>query len=399
VNIPTLIIVDDEADLASFVCDVAQQNGFIAEQFNNGLQFMNDYKNRADVIILDIMMPEIDGIELIRFLAGIDCDAQIILISGFDSGVLHSAKKLAKEQGLNIAGTMNKSFRFDEIYKLINGLKIVPKSIPQVKISQYVSVDELQHAITANELVTYYQPQINLNGNCKPAVEALVRWQHPVKGLLAPDLFIPMAEQFDLIDDLTWVVLKQVMKQCQAWQRLGLIVQVSVNMSASILQDLILPEKLDDLVMQYGLKASQFILEVTESALMQELIKSLEILTRLRLKGFNLSIDDFGTGYSSLIQLNRIPFSELKIDKSFVMSMDSEREGLAIVETVILLGNKLGMNIVAEGVETKENLESLTTLGCTIAQGYYISRPLPGDEITSWLLNKSSNHEIKNKIY
>ncbi|MFV1984397.1 MAG: EAL domain-containing protein [Thiohalomonadales bacterium] len=392
---PKLIVIDDEVDLANFVSNVAEQNGYVVEIFNSGKLFINEYHNQANVIILDIMMPEIDGIELIRFLAGENCVAQIVLISGFDSGVLYSAKKLANEQGLNIAGTLSKPFRFDEIHKLLKGLPIIQTSIPIHKSTQQISVEELQNAINSNELVTYYQPQVTINDYTKLSVEALVRWQHPEKGLLGPDLFIPMAEQYDLIDGLTWVVLKQVMAQCQAWAKLGLTVQVAINMSAQTLQDLNLPIKLGDLVKRYNLQASQFILEVTESALMTELIKSLEILTRLRMKGFSLSIDDFGTGYSSLIQLNRIPFSELKIDKSFVINMKNEPEALAIVETVILLGNKLGMDIVAEGVENKDNLESLSNLGCTIAQGYYISKPISGDKITNWLLNKVGSQNIK----
>jgi len=395
VSAPRLIVIDDEIDLANFVSDVAKQNGYLVEKFNSGKLFMNKYHNQANVIVLDIMMPEIDGIELIRFLAGKNCVAQIVLISGFDSGVLYSAKKLANEQGLNIAGTLNKPFRFDEIHKLLKGLPIIQTSIPLHKSRQQISVEELQNAINSNELVTYYQPQVTLNDYSKLSVEALVRWQHPEKGLLGPDLFIPIAEQYDLIDGLTWVVLKQVMAQCQTWAKLGLTVQVAINMSAKTLQDLNLPRKLGDLVKRYNLQASQFILEVTESALMTELIKSLEILTRLRMKGFSLSIDDFGTGYSSLIQLNRIPFSELKIDKSFVINMKNEPEALAIVETVILLGNKLGMDIVAEGVEDKGNLESLSNLGCTIAQGYFISQPLPGDEITNWLLHKVGSKNYK----
>ncbi|VAW98297.1 diguanylate cyclase/phosphodiesterase (GGDEF & EAL domains) with PAS/PAC sensor(s) [hydrothermal vent metagenome] len=382
-----LIVIDDEVDLAGFVADVAQQQNFDIEEFYSGRDFMNDYSKQADVIVLDIMMPDVDGIQLIRFLAGIDCNAQIILISGFDSSVLHSALKLAEEQGLNIVGCLNKPFRYDDLKELFNKLVITPKVVTENELITSVTVEELEQAIFADELVTYYQPQIMLQGESYLAVEALVRWQHPVFGLIGPKNFIPMAEEYDLINDLTWVVLNQVMTQCVLWHQQDIDVQVAINMSAKTLQDLRLPEKLGDLVLQYNLKTSQIVLEVTETALMQELIKSLEILTRLRLKGFKLSIDDFGTGYSSLVQLNRIPFSELKIDQSFVMNMENEREALAIVETVIVLGNKLGMKIVAEGVETEASLDILKKLGCNIGQGFLISRPLASDDITAWLKN------------
>jgi len=386
---PRLIVIDDEPDLAGFVCDVAEQTGFDAEQYNNAGIFIEKYDKRADVIVLDLMMPGMDGVEVIRFLAGIDCDALLILISGFDSGVLHSAQKLASEQGLNFSGSLNKPFRYEELHQMLDGLSITAKNHVDEITIESPPVDELRVALTSNELQVYYQPKIGLNGRSVTAAEALVRWMHPVHGLIGPNLFIPVAEQNGLINDLTWVVLEQAMAQCQYWRNQGLIVQVAVNMSSSTLKELDLPEKMGDLVHRYGQEPSQLVLEVTETALMQELIKSLDILTRLRMKGFHLSIDDFGTGYSSLVQLHRAPFSEIKIDCSFVMEMDRDKESYAIIETVIVLGHKLGMKVVAEGVETQANLEQLTAMGCDLAQGYHIARPQPGDAITEWLIEQN----------
>ncbi len=389
-NQPRLIVIDDEPDLAGFVCDVAVLANFDVEQFHNAAAFMEQYDKRADVIVLDLIMPGVDGVEVIRYLAGIDCDSKLILISGFDTGVLHSAQKLATEQGLNVGGSLSKPFRFDELYQLLNNLSITPKSLARNRRVEPPSADELRRALANNELVVHYQPKVDLNERCITAVEALVRWQHPNAGLIGPDLFIPIAEQHGLINDLTWIVFEQVLAQCLSWRDQGLTVQVAVNMSAHTLKELALPEKMDGLVQKYGLEPSQIVLEVTETALMQELTKSLEILTRLRMKGFHLSIDDFGTGYSSLVQLHRAPFSEIKIDRSFVLDMDRDKESYAIVETVIVLGHKLGMKIVAEGVETQANLKQLAAMGCDLAQGYHIARPQPADAITAWLVEHAA---------
>lgn len=330
------------------------------------------------------MMPDIDGIEIIRFLAEIRCTSHLILMSGFDSSVLHSAEKLAAEQGLKLMGSLYKPFRVHELNQLLSGLVIARESTPPSIDHSSPTVEQLQQALINNEFIVHYQPKVGLNEESVASVEALVRWQHPDYGLVFPDRFISLAEQSGLIEDLTWLVLNQAMEQCKHWLDQGLYAQVAINMSADTLKELDLPEKMGELIHKHGLDPSQVILEITESVLMQELTKSLDILTRLRMKGIQLSIDDFGTGYSSLVQLHRAPFSEIKIDRSFVSDMENDPEAAAIVEIIIMLGQKLNMKTVAEGVETEACLQKLSELKCDQTQGYLSSRPLPAEKIFHW---------------
>ncbi len=391
-NTLKLVVVDDEPDMAGFVHDVAEQAGFAVEQFHNADVFREQYKPCADVIVLDLMMPGTDGVELIRFLSEVGCDSLLVLISGFDPGVLHSAQKLAIEHGLNIAGSLSKPFRHHELQQLLHGLSISPRRPSHTTPDKPLVVDELREALKSDQLVVHYQPQLSIRDRSLVGAEALVRWQHPTHGLLGPELFITMAERHGLIDDLTWVVLQQAMQQCRNWLDNDLKIRVAVNMSATTLKHLELPERIHQLVRKYRLQPSQIVLEVTENALMQELIKSLDILTRLRMKNFRLSIDDFGTGYSSMVQLHRAPFSEIKIDRSFIMEMDYDAEARAIVETIIMLGDKLGMSVIAEGVETQAEWDRLAALGCGTVQGYLVAKPMPAADFTDWLAQHYSRN-------
>jgi EAL domain-containing protein (putative c-di-GMP-specific phosphodiesterase class I) len=388
---PKLIVVDDEPDLAGFVAAVAEQAGYTTELFHHAETFKHNYRGDADVIVLDLLLPGVDGIELIRYLSQMGCRSRLILVSGFDSGVLHSAQKLAVEQGLNFAGSLNKPFRQLALSELLQTIAITPHGKGSKPTTGFLpSVAQLEVALRRHELVTYYQPKIDLITQKVTGLEALVRWQHPEHGILPPDLFVPLAEQHGLIDELTWGVFKQAADEYCRIREMGMDLSIAVNMSASTLRELSLPEHLNDLITEYAIDPGKIVLEVTETALMQELIKSLDILTRLRMKGFKLSIDDFGTGYSSLVQLHRAPFSELKIDRSFVQDMADDNEASAIVETVILLGHKLGLQVVAEGVETLINLEQLTSMGCDLAQGFHIARPQSAEAVTDWLTDQRS---------
>lgn len=383
-----LLVVDDELDIAEFIRDVAIDVGFDAIATHRANDFEQLYSDDIDVVVLDLVMPQRDGVELLRFMANQYSSAKIILISGYDTGVLHSAQKLAAEQGLDVVETLSKPILYDELEILLRQLPLTSENRPQqatIELLELPTEEELQKALAQGELEVYYQPQLDFSSGSLAGVEALVRWNHPERGLLMPNLIIPLAEETGLMDMLTSEVLEQSFRQASIWLQGGLKTQVSINMAPCNFKHLDLPEWITEKLQEYKLSPDQIAMEVTETTLMQELTKSLDILTRLRMKGVELSIDDFGTGYSSLVQLHRIPFSELKIDLSFVMKATTDPEALAIVEITILLGHKLGMSVVAEGIDSQETWDLLAGLGCDVGQGYFIARPMPGDQLLAWL--------------
>jgi diguanylate cyclase (GGDEF)-like protein len=244
---------------------------------------------------------------------------------------------------------------------------------------------ELRRAVERNELVLHYQPQVHQPGGHVQTLEALVRWQHPTRGLLGPDVFVPIAEQTSLIDDLTGWVLTRALSQLKQWRTTRPELAIAVNISARSLHDLSFPETVQDILYHTGATPDWLLLEITETALVADAARASLVLGRLSGAGLRLSLDDFGQGYTSLSQLSVLPFNELKIDKSFVMNMEHKTRDAAIVRAVIDLAHNLGLDVVAEGVENATTLQILLDLGCDITQGYHVSRPLPAEQVMAWL--------------
>jgi len=251
---------------------------------------------------------------------------------------------------------------------------------------------ELARAIVNDELRLDYQPKVDVTSGAILGVEALVRWQHPTRGRLGPDSFIPLAEKSDQIGALTRWVMRTAVEQWRRWHEVGLDISIAVNFSGRNLNEIEFPDILERLCRKVDVPCSQFVIEITETATASDEVKMMDIATRLRLKGFRISIDDFGTGYSSLVQLQRLPFSEMKVDKSFVIQCASSRESLVIVKSIIDLAHNLNLKVVAEGVETLEVLELLRRLGCDLAQGYYVSRPMEGSKLPAWVSAWAASH-------
>lgn len=255
----------------------------------------------------------------------------------------------------------------------------------QHSVSRLSLVGELRHAIEYKQLVLFYQPKINLKTGLVSAVEAVVRWDHPQRGLLLPDEFIPLAEHTGLIRPLTFFVLDEALHQLHLWQKAGLHLRMAINLSARHLQDEQLAGKIAASMQQWGVAPQLLEFEITESAIMANPLRAMDTLTQLDVMGVGLAIDDFGTGYSSLIYLKQLPVDEIKIDKSFVIDMLDNNEDMVIVRSTVDLAHNMGRRVVAEGVENQAVLNTLIEMGCDMAQGYYISRPLTATALGRWL--------------
>ncbi|MGE4219519.1 MAG: EAL domain-containing protein [Alphaproteobacteria bacterium] len=379
-----ILIIDDEAEIGRFVARVAGRCGYRPVATTDVEEFRQHVRNwQPTHIVLDLHMPEADGVELLRFLAAERSQARIIIASGFDPKVIDSARQLGIERGLSIVATVQKPIRAEALARLLEEVK---------SDSGWLDEHALLGAIENEEFGLVFQPKVKLNpdGAARPwnevaGFEALVRWNHPERGLVSPADFIPVAETLGMIDKVTQAVFTLATQQIQAWNAKGLSLSIAINVSAEDLYDVTFVDALAKHCRQIGVSPSQIVIELTETAAMRDVTQAMDILTRLRIKGFQLAMDDFGTGYSSLVQLQRMPFSELKIDQAFIRQFASSEQSRVIVKTMIDMAHNLGLTAVAEGVESEDVLRSLADLQCDIAQGYVIARPLPADAVENWL--------------
>jgi EAL domain-containing protein (putative c-di-GMP-specific phosphodiesterase class I) len=375
-----LLVVDDDPDVAAFIAEVGTQGGYEVATASSRSEFEQAYQLLAPTLVIcDLNMGTLDGVQVLRYLAAEQCRAPIVLISGLGADVRASAMRLGESRGLNMFATFQKPLRLADLERC---LKEAGPDVPDI------SQEALVTALERGRLGLHYQPQIRLGGS-RPGevygVEGLMRWHPEQGGTIAPARFIPVAEESDLIEALTDFAITEAARQTAAWQRQGLDLSIAVNLSPKLLRQRSLPEHMETLLASAGLKQDRLVLEVTESGAMTNTQLATEILTRLRIHGVHISLDDFGTGFSSMVQLYRMPFSQIKIDRSFVADLTKNREAEVIVRAIIGLAGNLGLHCCAEGIEDLETLRRLAELGCHTGQGYYISRPIPAQDLPSWL--------------
>jgi EAL domain-containing protein (putative c-di-GMP-specific phosphodiesterase class I)/DNA-binding response OmpR family regulator len=386
----SVLVVDDDyithKVTTILLNDLGIHNVHTALSGPHGLEIIGEQDDDIDVVICDLNMPEMDGVEFTRQLAERNYAGSLILISGEDIRILKTVEKLAIEHDLHVLGVMEKpptQVKLSEMLRLLDQIK----SEKSLILTDAITVQDLSNAIKEGEMDIYFQPKVDVRNRQVVGVEALVRWNHPTEGILHPNTFVSLAEDNDLICELTMSVCQQALEHAVRLKQEGFNLNMGINISVDALNDLGWPDKIEAQIKASGLQPSSITFEITESRLMENISVALDILSRLSLKRFNLSIDDFGTGYSSMEQLQRIPFSELKIDRAFVRGASEDSAARAILESNQILAKKLNMTIVAEGVETQDDWNLVTELGCDQVQGFFVARPMPIDELCIWLRN------------
>jgi EAL domain-containing protein (putative c-di-GMP-specific phosphodiesterase class I)/CheY-like chemotaxis protein len=377
-NVNRLLIVDDEPGVVDFITAAAHQLEYTVASAGTAADFLTLVDSfRPSLIVMDLHLPDGDGVELLRMLVARGFKAPILIMSGVDERVLAAAYELGTSKGLKMYGTLAKPVLLGDLRMKLAAAQTTQK--------RALDPDDLKRGIAAGEIVPYYQPKASLTerGWVVDGVEALARWQHPKLGVVMPDEFVPLAERTGAIGDLTSSVLGAALAQLRAWNDEHLKLSCAVNVPPTLVTDLSFPDRVAEQLRRFSLDGSQLVLEITETATMQNPTMTMDILARLRVKRIGLSLDDFGTGYSSLTQLYQMPFNEMKIDKSLVINVPHSREANTMVGSLIELGHNLGLKICAEGVENRAALDMLAILRCDRCQGFFISRAVPAHDIPS----------------
>lgn len=385
-----LLVIDDSELQRQFMAELCRDMGIVTVlQAVDGFDAVAQLKTNPQIeaIILDLEMPGMDGVEVLHELARLGLDPAVIVASARESVLLNVVESMGKSLGLRLLGVLQKPVLHEQLASSLSRFSVVQLRAESNEVQApgpLLDEQDIQRALREQEFVAYFQPKVSLLDGQIKGVEALIRWQHPQYGLLAPGHFIELIECSRYISEVTLQMLDMSLQYCRRWHDAGLPLSFSINVSARSLADSRLADAIIERVTTSGIPARDVILEITESAIMVDLGITLGTLARLRLKGFGLSVDDYGTGFSCMLQLSRVPCSELKVDRAFVNGASQSLHLRVLLESALDIARKLNLHVVAEGVETREDWMLLRSLGCSEAQGYFVAKPMPGDALLPW---------------
>lgn len=386
---PAILLVDDHPFVLASEAQRLQSMGFsrvgTATGAESALALIRTDPHAVDVLISDLNMPGMDGMEFLRILSDEGFSGGVILLSGEGQRVLQAVQKLLERGPLRFLGALEKGKRREGLRAMIDTWKSTAPARPVAPERAPFTDADLWAAHGKGQWTLYYQPKVSLRDGSLAGFEALVRWAHPEQGLVMPNRFIDQAETSGLIDAMTDWILREALTQIARWRSTGLRTRVAANVSMTSLADPGFAGRVAGIVREMSMVPQDLVLEVTESRLIAPSAAPLENLVRLRFQRFGLSIDDFGTGHSSLAQLRDIPFTELKVDRGFVDGARFNPITRPLLEGSLEIAKGLGIQSVGEGVETEDDWRLLQELGCDLAQGYFIAQPMPPEAVGAWL--------------
>ncbi len=386
-NSITALVADDDPLIIEIVSSQLEICGaevvYTADSGRAALEAMSAHPT-INLVVCDLRMPDMDGIELLRSLEAGQRQFSLILISSLGDKILRAAEQLASVRGFHLLGALTKPVTLQALRRVLAGEGVSGESLDGYAVAG-PDAERIRDAVNRRNFEIFVQPQIDLQSGAVETVEVLTRWLDADLASFDPGVIIRRCEDLGLIDELTDTLLAQVGEAWQEWQKAGLGPRLAINVSARSLEHVGFPERFQRGLARYGIAPERVVIEITESAVTESLTISLDVVTRLRVMGFDLSIDDFGTGYSNLEKLRNLPFEELKIDLSFVSGLPQDRDARTIVESSIQLAHSLSLRAVAEGVETQGQLDCLRDMGCDLAQGFLIARPMPANAFPQWL--------------
>jgi EAL domain-containing protein (putative c-di-GMP-specific phosphodiesterase class I)/FixJ family two-component response regulator len=385
-----LLIIDDSALQREFAAELCRDIGIESiRHAANGFEAMEilGRDSAIEAIILDLEMPGMDGVQVLHELVRLKLDPAVVVASSRESVLLNVVESMGKSLGLRLLGVLQKPVTLEQLAGSLgrySAITIRDEQQSELPRGPELSEVDVQQALLHGEFISYFQPKVALFDGRLCGVEALIRWQHPQHGLLAPAAFIEMVESSQYISPVTLHMLDISLQYCKVWHAAGLPLCFSINVSSRSLADAQLADAIIDRVGASGIAPGFVILEITESAIMTDLSIALGTLARLRLKGFGISIDDYGTGFSCMLQLSRVPCTELKIDRAFVNGASTKPHLRIMLESALDIARKLNLKVVAEGMETREDWQLLRELECGEGQGYFVAKPMPGDALLPW---------------
>ena len=387
-----LLVVDDDLVQRVLISKIGSKLGYdsvVVPSYEAATELLA--REAFDVMALDLSLGERDGVELLRFVAERNLRAMaIVIISGCDDRIMKATRRVAMGLKLHLGGCLTKPLDLNRLRSALELPQRSPSAASSAAPPPRITPDRIARGLADHEFFVEFQPKIALRTERVVGAEALARWRTAEFGMVSPMVFIPIAEEAGLMREVTDCILSSALSQGRKLIERNPGFTIAVNISGSLMSDLTLPDRIEEILRRENVPPSSLTVEITETTAMADVDRANDILVRLRLKNIGTAIDDFGTGYSSLAALARLPFSELKIDQSFIKGCESDDDMMKIVDASVALAKAFNMKVVAEGVESSQALEIIRRIGCDVAQGFYFAPSLRRSRAERWISQRNS---------